>query len=161
MSESESEQTKEVYAHYGLAMYMASCLEHGLAILLATKYGPGPQKITRAQYDELLESLCKNTFGKLFAKLRQSIDVPEDLESSVKEAVEMRNWLAHHYFWEKAGSFMTKSGRASMIAELQDIVDFFEGVNTNLSQLSCKWLDKHGMREDDIMGRMERLIEES
>ncbi len=37
----ESSQIKDVYAHYGLAMYLAQCLEHGIVnALLYTKLIP-------------------------------------------------------------------------------------------------------------------------
>ena len=59
----ESYQIREVYARYGLAMYQAQCVERQLALLLITEYRPGPSRITRSQYDHLLEAhFEKNTW---------------------------------------------------------------------------------------------------
>ncbi len=112
------EQVKEVYARYGLAMYQAQCVERSLAILLATEYGPGIQKITRTEYDKLLESLFKKTLGALLTELRKSGVVSLNFESDLSNALKQRNWLAHNYFWERAGHFMTIKGRSMMIEEL-------------------------------------------
>ncbi len=83
-----SAQIKEVYARFGLAVYQAQCVERQIAILLATKHGPGVNRITRTQYDELLRSLFKKTFGSLANRLRKSARIPGDFERSLEKALE-------------------------------------------------------------------------
>lgn len=156
-----SEEIKEVYAQYGLAMYQAQCVERQLAILLATKYGPGIRKITRVEYDEILQSLFAKTFGGLINKLRKTIEIPDNFEKSLKQALEYRNWLAHHYFWERAGHFMSTIGRTKMIEELQEIVDFLHSFDHELISVSTAWAKKNGVSEDVINQERERLIQEA
>jgi hypothetical protein len=56
MSDSESWQIRKVYAFFGLAMYLAQCLERGLAMLLAV-FGEA-ELMTVWDYDaRLAESL--------------------------------------------------------------------------------------------------------
>jgi hypothetical protein len=154
----ESDQIKEVYAYFGLAIYQAQCLERQLAILLSTEYGPGPKKMTRDQYDELLQSFFVKTLGSLIKHLRQSVDISDDLESILTEALKKRNWLAHHYFWEKAGQFMTEKGRIQMITELQGIADFFNSIDQQLSEITHKWADRHGITEELLQRHLEELV---
>ena len=72
-----SEQVKEVYAYFGLAMYKAQCVERQLAMILATRYGPGPSKITRTEFDDLLESLFSNTMGWLIRDIGELAKLSE------------------------------------------------------------------------------------
>ncbi len=121
--DSEAEQIKEVYAYFGLAMYRAQCLERQLAIVLATRYGPGPTKITNVEYDGLLESLFSKTMGRLVRDIGEVAKLSEREEEQLREALNKRNWLAHRYFWERARVFLSASGRVAMIQELQETVD--------------------------------------
>jgi len=154
----ESEQIKEVYARFGLAIYQAQCLERQLAILLSTEYGPGPTRMTRDQYDELLHSFFQKTLGSLINHLRKSIEIPDDLESILTETLKKRNWLAHHYFWEKAGQFMTAEGRITMIRELQSIADSFNRIDQQLTEISHIWAEHHGITEEIIQKHLEKLL---
>lgn len=156
--ESHSEQIKEVYAQFGLAMYQAQCVERQLAILLATAYGPGPKRMTRSQYDDLLASLFRKTFGGLFQTLRKTVDIPEDFETTLSKALDKRNWLAHHYFWERAGHFMTEPGRRVMIGELSRIALELDDIDQKLIQISREWMGKIGMSEEVLQAEMEKLI---
>ena len=58
--DAKSHQIREVYANFGLAMYTAQGFERTLGIALATVYGP--EKITRAQFDDFLEHNSANLF---------------------------------------------------------------------------------------------------
>jgi len=157
----ESEQIKEVYARFGLAMYQAQCVERQLAVLLATEYGPGLHNMTRQQYEELLESLFKKTLGGLIHKLREAVDLPSDFESTLREALNKRNWLAHHYFWERAGHFMTEQGRRLMVDELQVIATELDELDQTLIHVSRKWMEKIGMSEEVVQIEMDRLLREA
>ena len=43
----KSEHIREVSAWFGLAMFKAQCLERQIALMLATKYGPSPTRISK------------------------------------------------------------------------------------------------------------------
>ena len=98
----ESAQIREVYAYFGLAMYQAQCLERQLAMILATKYGPGPTRITSREFDALLERLFRRTLGHLVNEIGALVEVSEDEKEQLRDALSKRNWLAHHYFWNRA-----------------------------------------------------------
>ena len=76
--EPESEQIKDVFARFGLAIFEAQALERQLAIIVATKYGPGPTKISRTEFDNILESLFTRTLGQLVNEIGTLADLPED-----------------------------------------------------------------------------------
>jgi hypothetical protein len=154
----ESDQIREVYARYGLAMYQAQCVERQLAILLASEYGPGPRKITRSQYDQLLQSHFERTLGGLLHHLEKAISLPSDFEKTLRIALEKRNWLAHRYFWERAGHFVSGKGRSKMILELQEAIDYFENLDTKLTEISDAWARSHNITSKDLERALERII---
>jgi predicted RNase H-like HicB family nuclease len=90
----KSQQINKVFAHYGRALFLTQCIERDLAILLATKYGPGPEKITKTQYNKLFEK----TLESLVGDLSKTVSITLNLESSLVEARNKRNWLTHNYF---------------------------------------------------------------
>ncbi len=135
-----------------------SGLERTLAILIATVYEYKPPKITRAQYDLLLESHFQKTLGRLIYKLRKSLPIAEDLEFTLLEALDKRNWLFHNYFWERAQKFMKEDGREAMIEELQEIAYYFEKVDHKLDMILLLWGEEHGVTEEIIQKKMENLI---
>lgn len=154
----ESHHIREVYARYGLAMYQAQCVERQIAILLATEYGPGPKKITRAQYDELLQSHFERTLGGLLRELGKSISLPTDFEKTLRVALEKRNWLAHKYFWERVGHFVSSKGRDKMIMELQEASDYFERLDAKLTEIAESWARRHNVTSKDLQEALEKII---
>lgn len=159
--DTESERIKTVYATFGLAFYYAQCVERSLSILLATKYGPGPTKITRTQYDELLQKLFSKTFGGLAKHLRETVGTPEEFEDTLTEAIDKRNWLAHHYFWERAGHFVTEEGCFFMISELEKVADFFIAFEQQLDSITKQYIGQHGITEEMLALEEQRLQSEA
>jgi len=150
----------EVYARYGLAMYEAQCIERGLGVLLATAWGPGPGQITRQEYEGILQSTFTDTLGRLIRHVREKVGAERGLETDLTRVLRTRNWLAHHYFWQRAQAFCSEKGRHAMVAELQGIVDEFERVNTVLSRIAEAWLKALGVTEDEVESRLRALMED-
>ena len=155
----ESAQIREVYAYFGLAMYQAQCLERQLAMILATKYGPGPTRITSREFDALLERLFRRTLGHLVNEIGALVEVSEDEKEQLRDALSKRNWLAHHYFWNRAEEFLSESGRASMIIELQEVAETFQALDQILTNRTVEWAETFGITQQSIDEHMERLLQ--
>ncbi len=111
---------RDVYAHFGLAMYLAQVLEHGIVNAMIAAKLPFRQTVTRQDIDAFMERQFKKPLGKLLQELTRHITVRGDLERVLTEALAMRNRLAHHYFRERAGDFVTAAGCHGMIGELKE-----------------------------------------
>lgn len=161
----ESHQIREVYANFGLAMYAAQCLERTMGIALATVYMP--EKITRAQLKKIRKVQCEDflgyTFteplGNLVRQIRESVELSEELEEMLSEALRKRNWLAHNYFWERAKTFMSAEGKHDMLEELQKLTDFFNNVDSTFMAILEKWMEKRGITKEVVDRIMEESIE--
>lgn len=153
-----SEQVKEVYAYFGLAMYKAQCLERQLAMALATRYGPGATNMTEAEFDDLLESFFSKTMGRLVREIGEMAKLSEREKERLQEALDKRNWLAHRYFWERATAFMSEPGRVAMIQELQEAVDSFDALDQLFTARTMEWAEPMGITEQMVEREMERLL---
>ena len=153
-----SEEVREVFARYGLAIYRAQCLERQLSIILATKYGPGLTQISGEELDENLEGLFARTLGRLVQKIKMLAKLGEEEEQQLQEALRKRNWLVHGYFWERAVELLSESGRASMIQELEEVADFFDTLDKVFTNRTMEWATTVGITEQSVDQELQRLI---
>lgn len=116
----DEEQTRDLYAHYGLAIYLAQILEHGIVNALVILRLPEKNKYNRQEIDEFMAGRFEKTFGALIKHLRSEAALSQNLELHLFQALNRRNCLAHNYFREKAEQFVTGSGRDEMLHELQN-----------------------------------------
>src|SRR6266498_4211671 len=59
------EETREIYARYGLAMYFAQVVEHAIVNLMVALRLPERGRLTVADIDELMNQAFGMTFGAL------------------------------------------------------------------------------------------------
>lgn len=133
----EEWRIREVFAAFGLAMYQSNCNEQNLKTLLKTAWSdPSTEPAT---FEEFFAPVAKLTFGRLvgLAKLWDGAD--EGLLSRLGDAVENRNWLAHHYFAERAVAFNREDGQVEMRAELHSLAAGFRSLQQDLSEVSSEW----------------------
>jgi len=140
----ESEQVREVFAHYGRAMYAAQCLEQSIFQHLVF-FDLFPKTIAAhttpdnwtANFDQYEARELGQTMGKLVRRLQQVGQSTEAVERLLAQALKDRNWLAHGYFSDRAVEFTVPSGRLEMIEELKTISDqFFSCTN----EIDVVWL---------------------
>jgi hypothetical protein len=137
--------TREVYAHYGLALYMAQVLEHGI-INLAAWTGVRDGTIRSFEESEADSAeLFKMTMGKLSQALVSRRSDVDRLQEELTRAVRLRNFLAHRYFRERVGAFRTEDGMNQMIEELDEAAAFFREVDAKLAPLTRQIIEAMGI----------------
>jgi hypothetical protein len=163
--ENSNDQVKTVYAHFGLAVYLAQVLEHGLANalmcteLLPRRAGkPVPRKQWEEEFNAFMEQQFKHTLGRLIQRLESITSVPDDLEDLLTEALAKRNFLAHHYFRERAEPLMSHSGREQMIAELHEAQKLFERADDRLDKVTTPLLEGYGLTDDKLKPFMDEYM---
>jgi hypothetical protein len=139
-------QVCEVYAEFGLAMSVAQLLERQLVSLVIAAYEPPSGRITPEEYDGLLAKLSKRGLGALIRKLKESLEVPTEFESWLKESLSLRNWLTHRYFADRVTEFQSPDGRSRMIRELDGISDRLNELDKYFDNLLVSWLTNPNMR---------------
>lgn len=153
----EDEHVKTVYAHFGLAIYFSQVLEHGLVNalvfidLLPRRAGrPVPKKEWIKEFDSFMDQHFETTLGKMIRSLKGVISVPDELESLLATALKKRNFLAHHYFKERAAEFMTITGRDEIISELQEAQMLFDQADDKLDEVVKPLRERFGFTDEQL-----------
>lgn len=154
----ESWQTREVYAKYGLAMYLAQCLETGLVNLLVYLEVKDGDKINGMDIDSFMEENYEKTLGRLINSLKQETEISEKLETELKELLEIRNCLAHRYFRVKAIDFMEKDGRQHMLAELESFISKLQNGDKKIDSIISVMREQYGITDEMISDEVENLL---
>ena len=154
----ESWQTREVYAKYGLAMYLAQCLETGLVNLLVYLEVKDGDKINGMDIDSFMEENYEKTLGRLINSLKQETEISEKLETELKELLEIRNCLAHRYFRVKAIDFMEKDGRQHMLAELESFISKLQNGDKKIDSIISVMREQYGITDEIISDEVENLL---
>ncbi|MFN7957373.1 MAG: hypothetical protein U0P46_03455 [Holophagaceae bacterium] len=160
-----SEQIKTVYAHFGLAIYLAQCLEHqivnSMVVIDLLPNFPWKQKSREdwyKQHDQYNEEQFTKTLGRLIRDLKSITQVPPEVESKLSFCLARRNFLAHHYFRERAIEFMTESGRQNMLTELENDQAMFRQADQQLHLLVEPLNLKYGITPEAVeSARLELL----
>lgn len=172
MSYDEGEHVKEVFAHFGLAYYLSGVFETGLAIALLTldfltKQKAELQRVGKkdfnrskfeAEFDAFLDSQHAKTLGNLIKRIRELTDANDALKALLTTTKGRRDFLAHHFFRERAEDFGRRNGRNRMLAELKEAQELFEAADRQLTAHMHPILTGLGMPVDVIEAHIREYI---
>lgn len=142
---------REMYARFGLAYYQSECLHRGLCIILAWSGLPSRDLITRPRVDERLAQAFSLTLGDVATKLAGVL--PAELAGEIRQAVDTRNFLAHHFWFERAHLMFSVTNVQQLIAELDGYAEMFDRLDTRITEWS------EPMRRE--LGLTDEVLEES
>jgi len=151
----KSEQVRDVYAHFGLAVYWCQCLEQSIFqhLLFFEHFPKAIAKFTTPEnwandFDIYEEREMSQTMGKLIRRLKEVGQYTSTLEHSLSNALRIRNWLAHNYFSDRAIEFTMSDGRTDMISELEDMKEQLQLCAQELDGITLPVMRKFGLTED-------------
>jgi len=155
----EDDHVKEVYAHFGLAMYMAQVLEHGIvnAFVFLNLLPKTEGKWSPDEFEHYMNTEFEKTLGRLIGKLRTLTTIDNDFEDLLGNTLKKRNWLAHDYFRERAEEFMSSTGRNLMIKELQESRDLFKEADRQLDVIITPLMKKVGLTDEIVEEHLRKM----
>jgi hypothetical protein len=154
----ESEQIKEVYAYFGLAIYTAQVLEHQIVnMFVATKLHER-HKISREDVDAIFDERFSQTMGKLIKDLKTIYKLSDTIIEQLDNALKTRNMLIHRYFREKVTQFSTIEGRLEMVRELDKVRQNFEKTDKILTEIYIEITRRHGVTQEMVDKALEDLL---
>lgn len=133
-SEPTSEDVKEVYAQFGLAYYHAEVLYRGLCNLYCASQTPPTGPVTRHRVEEHLRTASEMTLGQLLPKLEPLL--PPPLPARLADALERRNFIAHHFWYERIHLITTLTGIDAMVAELAQDTELFQELDREIEKIT-------------------------
>jgi hypothetical protein len=157
----ETADEKEVYAFYGLASYEAQAVEGGLiqlALLLRLRNVP---EANQAAYDREYEAIARLTFGHILKRLTTDQTLGHDLRALLERALQIRNHLTHHFFWDHREDWFTQEGRLLMIEKLREAIRLFSDVDEMVVGTVDEMLQRLGVGPETISQMFEKLLHEA
>jgi len=152
------EQIREVYAQFGLAIFLAQVLEHSLVNAMVAGRLAERETLTKPDVDAFMTEQFEKPLGRLISTLSKFVQVPDELAMILREALEERNWLAHHYFRERANMFMTEAGRQAMLDELPQSHQKFERAEEALTAMVRPIRERYGITDAKLAEYERRLL---
>ena len=153
----ESHHVREVYAHYGLAMYWAQCLEQSIFqhLLFFDHFPKAVKTYTTAEdwvaaIDRYEARELKQTMGRLIYRLREAGQTTSSIEQLLDRALKNRNWLAHAYFSDRAVDFMSPGGRDRMLEELAALKDHFVSTANEIDEFTMPVALRYGLTAEKL-----------
>jgi len=107
-----------------------------------------------AGFDDTLGQLMDQTYGALVSKYARLAGEYNDLAGDLTRSAEVRNELAHRYFWNRAVEFTTYQGKHQMVAELQQMQSLFEDIESRLNVEMRAWMGERGVCAEDLAAAM-------
>ena len=163
----ESHHVREVYAHYGLAMYWAQCLEQSILqhLLFFDHFPRAVKTYTTAQdwvaaIDRYEAGELKQTMGRLIYRLREAGQTTSSIEQLLDRALKNRNWLAHAYFSDRAVDFMSPGGRDRMLDELGALKDHFVCTANEIDEITMPVAQSYGLTAEKLAEIEAQLLAE-
>lgn len=142
----DDELNKEVYARFGLAYYNSECLHRELGNIYTILTFKESSDITTSRAEEKMAYAYSLTLGKLLIELKELF--PEDLYERLAYGVEKRNFLAHHFWYERNYLTFSNKRMLQLIEELSELSDLFSGLDEELqNHFRPKW-EKFGITEE-------------
>lgn len=143
---------REIFAHYGRAMYLAQVIEKGIMNLIVTsqhKHG-----ITQTRYDEILHEKSSLTFGQLKREIEGLNCFSEKNLELIEEFHGKRDFLAHSFWWERAVEFYDEELQPKLLLELDNLTKSFESLNNLVESETKIFIEKHNIDIESILDEM-------
>jgi len=157
----EFDDPKEIYAFFGLAVYVANLLESSfinwtVALRLGTISGA-----TRHDFDTAFGHFESRTLGQLLKATHLLAAVPAGIDAVLNKSLSSRNRLVHHFFREHAANAMHPAGQRVMIAELISMIELFNHADALVTPIYQSLWKRFGVDDDMIELELAKLIGET
>jgi hypothetical protein len=134
------EAVKNVFAHFGAAYYQAEVLHRGLCNLLVWKAIASAGAMNRYRVEEHLAEAFKTTLGQIVKELSSCFAVADT--ATLEEAVSKRNFVAHHFWFERVHLMATSDGCEALVAELSLAEELFRKADELVDAAAAPFLAK-------------------
>lgn len=144
----EGEEVKEIYALFGAAYYFSEVLHRGLCNLYTVAPFDTRAGITASIFEQRITSAYKMTLGEVASAVEPWIETT--FRDHLRSVVKRRNYLAHHFWFERIMLMRTRAGLAELAQELHELRDLFGTTDEVVSGMCAEKHKRLGMPDDAI-----------
>jgi hypothetical protein len=105
------------------------------------------------------ERLIGATFGRNYGEVYDLLDKQWNLSQEMKDAVDLRNELAHRWMLDRPNGLDTQESRQAMIAELEAANAQLQHMTGVLAERIQGFMRSVGVNQDEILAELRRLTE--
>jgi hypothetical protein len=159
----DDQKAKTIYAHFGLAVYIAQVLEQQAINMIVVSKQSKKKFNSRDQVDELWNNYYfgSRTFGILVNEITQNYQLSESDNFELKALLKLRNHIAHDYFRLNSELFFSESGQRRMIKDFVEFRSRAKSMDSILKDYMKVYTDKIGLTDEKINEMLEQMISES
>jgi hypothetical protein len=145
-----SETEHEVFRDFGYASFTAQMLESALVTILLAAEHAGSVAFDNKNDIESELFLSRKTFEALITELKKG-GLDDDTAAILKDALEARNFLTHHFFTWYSAEFATPEGRGRMLRELQRLRFRIGRVQMAFSKIREQYIERvFGVTREEV-----------
>jgi hypothetical protein len=154
--ENEDELLRELYARFGLAYYESEVLHRNLCNIYALGTFIEPESITRPRMEEKLSYAFSLTLGRVINETKFLF--PTEIKEKLDLALNKRNYLAHHFWFDKNYLMFSQKGIVQLQEELLGYVNFFDDLDKLILTFFQPIREKFGISDEIINDISEELL---
>ncbi len=143
----ESEKAKEIYARFGLCVYIFQVFEHQLLNMLLIKARAEKIDMSSQEYDNIFYSYNDKTMGKLIEKVVELYEISETVRQKLWDIHKKRNYYVHHYFKDHSEYFFSEEKQIKMLEEIITTTEEVEKLDASLEEFTQPLMDKINVNE--------------
>jgi len=155
----EEKSLQEMTSALGMATLQAQALEYSLVTLYAVTVLKN-EKSKKYIIQKLMDTRYKQTLGKLIKDAFEILNIPISLQQDLKDALEKRNWVTHHFFRKYGAIGLNVKLHKKATQELIDIWLFLETVSEAVHTLTMQRLKDTGKSEIEISEGIDQAVYE-
>lgn len=153
-------QRREVFAHYGAAMFHAQVLEQGLVNALTLAQTATHRAGTQQLFDFNFDANLSATMGRLLHRIEPFLNGDTELLDELTAALKLRNRFAHSFWVEHDKNFFSFAGREKMMADAIEAQKTFQAVDARLTPVLNRYLDSMGITPQDHATTVAEAVEQ-
>ncbi|MBP2001019.1 hypothetical protein J2Z69_002062 [Paenibacillus shirakamiensis] len=145
----DSEQAKELFSYFGLAVYYSQALEHQLANLIMLMKLSSGKVPSDEDFSELFQAKLSSSLGQLIKEIQHHFAFSEEETNQLTRIWKQRNYIVHDYFKERIHDTFSRSGRQTMIKELLQFKDEAQALERKLQHYASELYEQVGAAMED------------
>jgi len=147
---------KQSFTQFGVTYFKSEVLHRSLCISWALLSFESADAITRPRFEEKLAMAYSFTFGKVISKV-QGLFL-EEIQEKLNVALTMRNFLAHHFWYERNYLMFNEEGLQRIIHELREMEIYFDSLDAKITRVIENYLRSLGITESIISSVTQRMF---
>ena len=144
-----------IKARIGLAYYESEVLHRNLCHIYALGTFDTPESVTRPRMEEKLAYAFSLTLGRLIDETK--VIFPTEIQKQLDLVLNKRNYLAHHFWWEKNYLMFSQEGIVQLIEELLTYVNYFDDLDKSIQNFFQPIREKFGISDEIIKAIHEQI----